>query len=153
MHGRILSLKQDPTHLHYSVTWPEQRSPPGMPSPPLSRDDGLDETGDTETLLRHYFSLDLDLGSLYEQWSKVDPNFRKKAPTFTGVRILNQDAWEALVAFICSSNNNIARISQMVPTRPDHTAGLALYTNNWAGPQAMRALRTSDWPYRWGSLS
>lgn len=33
---------------------------------------------------------------------------------FTGVRILRQDAWEALVGFICSSNNNIARISQMV---------------------------------------
>ena len=33
---------------------------------------------------------------------------------FAGVRILRQDAWEALVGFICSSNNNIARISQMV---------------------------------------
>lgn len=107
-------MKQDPTHLHYNVTWPEQRSPPLLPTPPLSRNDGLDETGDTEALLCHYFSLDLDLGSLYEQWSNVDPNFRKKAPTFTGVRILNQDAWEALIAFICSSNNNIARISQMV---------------------------------------
>jgi N-glycosylase/DNA lyase len=30
------------------------------------------------------------------------------------VRILQQDAWEALVGFICSSNNNISRISQMV---------------------------------------
>lgn len=28
--------------------------------------------------------------------------------------MLNQPAWEALVAFICSSNNNISRISQMV---------------------------------------
>lgn len=28
--------------------------------------------------------------------------------------MLNQDAWEALVGFICSSNNNISRISQMV---------------------------------------
>lgn len=27
---------------------------------------------------------------------------------------MKQDAWEALVGFICSSNNNIARISQMV---------------------------------------
>ena len=43
-----------------------------------------------------------------------DKNFRKKAPRFTGIRILKQNAWEALVGFICSSNNNIARISQMV---------------------------------------
>lgn len=44
----------------------------------------------------------------------TDPNFRKKAPKFTGIRIMSQDAWEALVGFICSSNNNISRISQMV---------------------------------------
>jgi len=44
----------------------------------------------------------------------VDLNFKKRAPKFTGVRILKQDAWEALVGFICSSNNNIIRISQMV---------------------------------------
>ncbi|EGR51013.1 uncharacterized protein TRIREDRAFT_40945, partial [Trichoderma reesei QM6a] len=68
---------------------------------------------DTEDLLRHYFNLNIDLASLYRQWSKDDPNFRKKAPQFTGVRILNQDAWEALICFICSSNNNISRISQM----------------------------------------
>ncbi len=64
--------------------------------------------------MRSYFNLQLDLPSLYEQWSRDDVNFRKKAPKFSGIRILNQDAWEALVAFICSSNNNISRISQMV---------------------------------------
>lgn len=64
--------------------------------------------------MRHYFSLNVDLGKLYDQWSQADPNFRKRAPKFMGVRILNQDAWEALIGFICSSNNNIPRISQMV---------------------------------------
>lgn len=107
-------MKQDETHLHYTVTWPErqgERSSPGSTSKdsPLRKDD-------TEDLLRHYFSLDVDLASLYQQWSKDDANFRKKAPKFTGVRILNQDAWEALICFICSSNNNISRISQMVST-------------------------------------
>jgi N-glycosylase/DNA lyase len=95
-----LALKQDSTHLHYKAIWPDNKS--------------FSPQDNTEALLRHYFHLDLDLGGLYEQWSKADPNFRKKAPTFTGVRILNQDAWEALLAFICSSNNNIPRISQMV---------------------------------------
>ncbi|KAK4078635.1 uncharacterized protein Triagg1_2966 [Trichoderma aggressivum f. europaeum] len=109
LHGRILSLKQDETHLHYKVTWPEHRTE--------SKSSGKDvplEKDDTEDLLRHYFSLNIDLASLYQQWSKDDPNFREKAPQFTGVRILNQDAWEALISFICSSNNNISRISQMV---------------------------------------
>ncbi|KAJ4861123.1 hhH-GPD superfamily base excision DNA repair protein domain-containing protein [Trichoderma breve] len=109
LHGRILSLKQDETHLHYKVTWPEHRA-----ESKSSGKDAPSEKDDTEDLLRHYFSLNIDLASLYQQWSKDDPNFRKKAPQFTGVRILNQDAWEALICFICSSNNNISRISQMV---------------------------------------
>lgn len=95
------------------MTWPETRSP-GLPTPPSSRDDSPAVKDDSAELLRHYFNLDINLEQLYQQWSDVDPNFRKKAPTFTGVRILNQDAWEALIAFICSSNNNISRISQMV---------------------------------------
>ncbi|KAK3175816.1 8-oxoguanine glycosylase ogg1 [Lecanicillium sp. MT-2017a] len=111
LHGRILSLKQDPKFVHYKVTWPEVQS--DLPTPPSSVASSAIQD-DTEELLRHYFSLYLDLGSLYKQWSDADPNFRKKAPQFTGVRILSQDAWEALVCFICSSNNNIARISQMV---------------------------------------
>ncbi len=111
LHGRILSLKQDPKFVHYKVTWPESQL--DLPTPPLSASSNPVED-DTEQLLRHYFSLYLDLGALYKQWSDADPNFRKKAPQFAGVRILSQDAWEALVCFICSSNNNIARISQMV---------------------------------------
>lgn len=87
-------------------------------SPPTSATssvvDCLSEDEETEALLKHYFNLAPDLTALYEQWSKVDSNFKKRAPKFAGVRILKQDAWEALVGFICSSNNNIVRISQMV---------------------------------------
>jgi N-glycosylase/DNA lyase len=99
----------------YKVTWPSN-----SPLTKLSSSDkGVkvedDSTkDDTEALLRHYFNLEPNLTELYERWSMADPNFKKRAPKFTGVRILKQDAWEALVGFICSSNNNIARISQMV---------------------------------------
>ncbi len=72
------------------------------------------EDDDTEALVHHYLNLGPDLTELYEQWSTADANFKKKAPKFTGVRILKQDSWEALIGFICSSNNNIIRISQMV---------------------------------------
>lgn len=65
-------------------------------------------------LVKTYFNLTVSLTALYASWSASDPNFARRAPSFTGIRILNQDAWEALVAFICSSNNNISRISQMV---------------------------------------
>ncbi|TGO31672.1 hypothetical protein BHYA_0445g00020 [Botrytis hyacinthi] len=112
LHGRIISLKQDSTHLHYRTVFPETKVP--SDHQPLVKKEKLEDEDDTESLLRHYLNLSPNLTELYEQWSLVDPNFKKRAPKFTGVRILKQDAWEALVGFICSSNNNIIRISQMV---------------------------------------
>ncbi|KAI0535720.1 DNA glycosylase [Xylaria digitata] len=116
LHGRLLSLKQDESFLHYKVTWPKSSSTPRKPAilPKEVGDIDNQQGDDTEALLRHYFSLKYNLAALYDQWSESDPNFKKKAPKFTGIRILSQDAWETLVAFICSSNNNISRISQMV---------------------------------------
>ncbi|KAF7932079.1 uncharacterized protein EAE97_009100 [Botrytis byssoidea] len=112
LHGRIISLKQDSTHLHYRTIFPEIKV--ALNHQPLVKKEKLEDEDDTESLLRHYLNLSPNLTELYEQWSLVDPNFKKRAPKFTGVRILKQDAWEALVGFICSSNNNIIRISQMV---------------------------------------
>ena len=116
LHGRIISLRQDSTHLHYTATFPENAQAPLTPpsSAPKSTVGSSLEDDDTEALVHHYLNLDPNLTKLYEQWSTADVNFKKKAPKFTGVRILKQDAWEALVGFICSSNNNIIRISQMV---------------------------------------
>ena len=47
------------------------------------------------------------------RWSH-DQNFREKASRCKGIRLLRQPTLETLVAFICSSNNNIPRISGMV---------------------------------------
>ncbi|EEQ86516.1 hypothetical protein RJZ56_001030 [Blastomyces dermatitidis] len=117
LYGRIVTLRQDPTHLHYRSYFPP--APPALPTPASSvpasrREASCEKVDDTEALINNYFNLDLNLTGLYEQWSTADQNFKKKAPQFTGIRILRQDAWEALISFICSSNNNIARISQMV---------------------------------------
>lgn len=108
-------MKQDADHLHYRAIWPKSAAVPL--TPPSSTGTNTPEeppADDTEALLKNYFNLQHDLAELYRQWADADPNFRKRAPKFTGVRMLNQDAWEALVGFICSSNNNISRISQMV---------------------------------------
>ena len=106
-------MAQDSTHIQYRSIWSSVLEAPLTPpsSNPAAQDDGVD---DTDKLLHHYLNLDLNLSKLYKQWSASDSNFRKKAPKFTGVRILRQDAWEALICFICSSNNNISRIIQMV---------------------------------------
>ena len=115
LHGRILCLRQDPTHLYYRAIFPGKAQIPLTPpssarsSTPVS---SLED--DTEALVHHYLNFGLNLTELYEQWSVADSNFKRRAPRFAGLRILKQDAWEALVGFICSSNNNIIRISQMV---------------------------------------
>lgn len=102
LQGKLLSLRQDPSCLYYRI----YRSP--------SSDRNVESNDTTINLIKHYFNLTSNLTDLYAQWSSQDPNFKKKAPQFTGIRILRQDAWEALLSFICSSNNNISRISQMV---------------------------------------
>lgn len=115
LRGRIVQLTQDPSHIQYRSIWPAPCEAPLTPPssvPPTV--DGKSDSDDTKDLIHHYLNLGPNLDSLYAQWSAADPNFKKKAPKFTGVRILRQDAWEALIGFICSSNNNIIRISQMV---------------------------------------
>jgi N-glycosylase/DNA lyase len=128
LHGKLLSLKQDTSNLYYR----DYRSPAlaSLPTPPTSELPSRAQS-DTEPIdnkahahssqddlvlqiIRHYLNLSPNLSNLYTQWSAQDPNFKKKAAQFSGIRILRQDAWEALVSFICSSNNNISRISQMV---------------------------------------
>ncbi|KAJ5381102.1 N-glycosylase/DNA lyase [Penicillium cataractarum] len=128
LYGKLLSLKQDSSVLYYR----DYRAPASasLPTPPISeipsRAQSDAEPTDNKAhaanshddhvlrIIKHYLNLSLNLTDLYTQWSTQDPNFKKKAAQFTGIRILRQDAWEALVSFICSSNNNISRISQMV---------------------------------------
>lgn len=69
---------------------------------------------DLEQVLRKYFQLDISLEELYREWSDADPRLATIAKCLPGVRILDQDPWECLVSFICSSNNNIPRITKMV---------------------------------------
>ena len=67
-----------------------------------------------ESILRDYFQLDVDVESLFEQWRDRDPYFAEVSEKIQGVRVLRQNPVETLFSFICSSNNNIRRISGMV---------------------------------------
>jgi N-glycosylase/DNA lyase len=127
LRGQIFCLKQDPSYLYYrTLSHRGDRSAEfGLHTPPSSTSSSRSEetaisirlsspVEEPLAILSHYLNLSSNLTDLYSEWSTRDSNFRKKAPKFTGIRILRQDAWEALICFICSSNNNIARISQMV---------------------------------------
>lgn len=66
-----------------------------------------------EKSIRHYFRLDDDLEKIYSQINKdeiMDSLIRK----YHGLRLINQDPWECLVSFICSSNNTIRNIRNSI---------------------------------------
>jgi len=70
---------------------------------------------DIEQHLRDYFQLDtIPLSSLYEEWSQRDDRLKRIAAVLPGVRLLRQDPVECLLSFICSSNNNVPRITQLL---------------------------------------
>ncbi|KAI9322157.1 n-glycosylase/DNA lyase-like protein [Dichotomocladium elegans] len=94
--GKLCILRQTPSTVLYGIVEGE-------------------EEAEMKSLLRDYFQLDrVSLEASYKRWSARDKNFEKKSVHFQGIRMLRQDPWENLVSFICSSNNNISRISQMV---------------------------------------
>jgi N-glycosylase/DNA lyase len=74
----------------------------------------IPEDIDLRQALCQYFQLQHSLQDLYRQWSQADPRLAIIAKCIPGVRIIDQDPWECLISFICSSNNNIPRIHKML---------------------------------------
>lgn len=66
-----------------------------------------------ESFWRRYFDLDRDYGKIIKQISK-DEKIKAAVAAGSGIRILNQEPWEALCSFIISQNNNIPRIKGIV---------------------------------------
>ncbi|XP_014203435.1 N-glycosylase/DNA lyase [Copidosoma floridanum] len=64
--------------------------------------------------LINYFQLHVPLKEHLKVWSEKDSYFKTSYNEIGTVRMLNQDVVENLFSFICSSNNNILRISGMV---------------------------------------
>ncbi|KAI8884732.1 DNA glycosylase [Backusella circina FSU 941] len=97
--GKLIVLKETSTTILYGH----------------ASDEDEQEIERNKKMLRDYFQLDnVSLQSHYDRWSSIDLNFKKKATRIRGIRVLRQEPWENLISFICSSNNNITRISQMV---------------------------------------
>lgn len=149
MKGRILFVKQDSHHLYYADKFPVKPSTtqPLIPTLNLvkdyfslnlsvidlykfwsSKDSHFnkmvafpsqypvkleDAVEDTKPLIS-----DLENTDVKPQVLNTLGHFDQD--NFHGIRILHQDPWENLVSFICSSNNNIKRISQMVDNLCTH---------------------------------
>ncbi|KAJ3568639.1 hypothetical protein NP233_g5580 [Leucocoprinus birnbaumii] len=111
LRDRVVCLRQAPDTLFYRAAFPD---PQPAPNDLAKRDI------ETVAWLKDYFQLDIDLVRLYDQWSERDKVFARFRDRFTGIRILKQDPWENVVSFICSSNNNISRITKMVQGLCNH---------------------------------
>ncbi|KAJ4842904.1 8-oxoguanine glycosylase ogg1 [Turnera subulata] len=70
--------------------------------------------------LLDFLNSHVSLADLWSDFSASDPRFAEVARHLTGARVLRQHPLECLVQFLCSSNNNIARITKMV----DHVSRL-----------------------------
>lgn len=68
---------------------------------------------DFEAVWRNYFDLDRDYEGICAKL-KEDSLISSTIDAYYGIRILNQDPWEALVSFIISQQNNIKRIKGII---------------------------------------
>ncbi|CAF3421753.1 unnamed protein product [Rotaria sp. Silwood1] len=77
----------------------------------LSNDN--DRRVETALILHNYFQLTIKICELFEKWCKSDVRF-EKGQIPIGIRVLAQEPLENVISFICSSNNNVQRISKMI---------------------------------------
>ena len=70
------------------------------------------------SMLRDYFRLDDDIDAIYRDMNR-DVRVAAMVRKYPGLRILRTEPWECLVAFICSANNNIGRIHQLMERMSD----------------------------------
>lgn len=61
-----------------------------------------------------FFDLETDYEAIKKEFISVNPIMEKACAYAPGLRILNQDPWEALCSFVVSQNNNIKRIMGIV---------------------------------------
>ncbi len=72
-----------------------------------------DRRVETALILDNYFQLTIKLTDLFDKWCKSDARF-EKGQIPIGIRVLAQEPLENLISFICSSNNNVQRITKMI---------------------------------------
>lgn len=95
----------------------------------------LHHTTTSETSARSalldFLNVGISLSEIWEVFSASDPRFAELACHLGGARVLRQDPLECLIQFLCSSNNNIKRITKMV----DFVSSLGTYLGTVEGLQ------------------
>jgi len=110
----ILSIKETETSTLYRVLYDGSTSSAIKQEKKETKKNHDASNNSMSQFLMNYFQLDVALEPLYQKWSQKDVRLSKIAPAIQGVRIIRQDPVECLFSFICSSNNNIPRITKML---------------------------------------
>ncbi|OIT27279.1 PREDICTED: N-glycosylase/DNA lyase OGG1 [Nicotiana attenuata] len=82
-----------------------------------------------EEALVDFLNVGISLSEVWESFKASDSRFAELATHLEGARVLRQDPLECLIQFICSSNNNIKRITMMV----DFVSSLGNYLGDVGG--------------------
>ena len=75
--------------------------------------DGIHAQGGDIAFLRDYLDLDRDYAAVAREYAHI-PEACRAVALYPGLRVMNQPPWEALISFILSANNNVARIRGLV---------------------------------------
>ncbi|KAJ9673563.1 hypothetical protein PVL29_023247 [Vitis rotundifolia] len=79
--------------------------------------------------LLDFLNVGISLSEMWEVFKASDSRFAELAQYLGGARVLRQDPLECLIQFLCSSNNNIGRITKMV----DFVSSLGNYLGSIGG--------------------
>jgi N-glycosylase/DNA lyase len=71
--------------------------------------------GAPESVIRHYFSLDVDLEAITASFDH-DPFIHGAIGQCRGLRLIRQPEWECLCSYICATNSNIPMIRRRIAT-------------------------------------
>lgn len=97
--GNFIKMRQSEHGVEFcSAPWPEKSVVP---------------------ILQSYFRLDDNLDDIYQEITR-DQRVAAMVKRYSGLRVLRQEPWECMVAFICSANSNIPRIHQVMEKMADH---------------------------------
>lgn len=69
---------------------------------------------DIKETVKDYFDFNTNYEDIKKKLASVDDYLKQSIEFGNGIRILNQDLWEAIISFIISANNNIPRIKGII---------------------------------------
>ena len=131
LYDRLIVFKEEENYIDYKFT------------PTNNNDIFIDKC------ILYYLHSNIDIITLHKQWSDSDDWLKNVLHSIKGMRLLRQNPHECLFSFLCSSNNNIGRISKMLHAlRSNYGAEICEYEGvkyfTFPTLKQMQAIKESD---------